>query len=318
MADKGGDVFDKVFGAIPDESQQGHSAASHFGSAPDGSGSRSRDVTADEEFRDFHSAPTQSVPSRSEHGKWSDTHCTSSPRHNGSRRSQSAESVVESGRHSQKRERRQDPLNQDKSCQSKSTFDSSYDQQERRDRRRRRRERRERKEARYEQKKEKRRNRRRSDRSHGRSPSISPPEDDVAVPTRSSRRFSHLPSTARYGLDPNDLFAAERAEKAEKEKKAWASKLSSLLHDDLAGGWDDFGSASRGGMGGSNWSEDAAWEEEIRRMRGEEESAKSGPMEDDDVHIPKRWRDAAKGQQQVRTDLMDDEEYAEYIRGELS
>jgi len=119
------------------------------------------------------------------------------------------------------------------------------------------------------------------------------------------------PSRHPTALFGDDLLKAERYEAAMREEQSWSTKLNDLLHDDLQGGFGEFGGGvpSMGGAEG-----DVAWEEEMMRLRGDQFS---GEVQQE---IPKRWRDAAQGFQSkigrgtAGLKEMDEEEYAEYIR----
>ena len=93
------------------------------------------------------------------------------------------------------------------------------------------------------------------------------------------------PSRHPPPLFGDDLLRAERFEARADEERAWSRKLGDLLHDDVQGGVSEFGGGAPT-MGGAD---DAAWEEEMMRLKGREFSG------DNVQEIPKRWRDAANG-----------------------
>jgi hypothetical protein len=118
------------------------------------------------------------------------------------------------------------------------------------------------------------------------------------------------PSRHPTALFGDDLLRAERYEARLQEEKNWSAKLGELLQDDLQGGFTEYGSGTRVGGGG----DDAAWEEEMMRLRGDQFD---GQVQQE---IPKRWKDAAQGFESkigrgtAGLKEMDEEEYAEYIR----
>lgn len=118
----------------------------------------------------------------------------------------------------------------------------------------------------------------------------------------------------------DDLLRAERYERRMEEERAWSAKLGDLLADDLLGSLGEFA----GGKGARSFDDDYAWEEEMAHMQQQQQQQKqyvSSAASTAPQEIPKRWRDAAHG---FETKMargtaglreLDDEEYAEYIRG---
>ncbi|UZJ54378.1 hypothetical protein CBS101457_003698 [Exobasidium rhododendri] len=118
------------------------------------------------------------------------------------------------------------------------------------------------------------------------------------------------PSRLPNPLFGDDLYRAEKYEAAMREERDWSAKLSELLHDDVQGGFGEFGGRGGGGVPASGgMADDTAWEEEMMRLRGDQ-------FGETQQTIPKRWIDAAQGVGARAGGLkeMDEEEYAEYIR----
>lgn len=132
--------------------------------------------------------------------------------------------------------------------------------------------------------------RRREDGGRGRSNSPS-------TSSYGSRARHHPAPDARFG---DNLFEAERAQAAEAEERIWAQKLADLASEDV-GGAGEFGRVP-GGMAG----DELGWDD------GEQEPYLG--------HVPKRWRDEGLAYAKKGAGLhdMDDEHYAEYMRGEFA